>query len=101
MCIYIYATSNYAQHFTRSSDIWAIGCTLFFIIAGTPPFVAINDYQSFRKVEALDYTFPDGFYESAKDLIQKLLVRSSGPLSAARILMVRNPRCSILPIDSA
>ncbi|KAI0760136.1 kinase-like domain-containing protein [Fomes fomentarius] len=59
---------------SSSSDIWAIGCTLFFIIAGTPPFVAINDYQSFRKIEALDYTFPDGFYESAKDLVQKLLV---------------------------
>ncbi|KAI0739082.1 kinase-like domain-containing protein [Daedaleopsis nitida] len=59
---------------SNSSDIWAIGCTLFFLIAGTPPFIAINDYQSFRKIEALDYTFPDNFYENAKDLIQHLLV---------------------------
>ena len=46
------------------------------MVAGTPAFSAINDYQSFRKIEALDYTFPDGFYDVAKDFVQKLVVRS-------------------------
>ncbi|RPD56019.1 kinase-like protein [Lentinus tigrinus ALCF2SS1-6] len=59
---------------SNSSDIWAIGCTVFFMIAGSPPFAAINDYQSFRKIEALDYSFPEGFYDSAKDLVQRLVV---------------------------
>ena len=45
------------------------------MIAGAPAFAAINDYQSFRKIEALDYTFPDGFYDVAKDFVQKLVVR--------------------------
>ena len=63
-----------------SSDLWAIGCTLFFMVAGTPPFAAINDYQSFRKIEALDYTFPEGFYDSAKDLVQRLVVCLSNDL---------------------
>ena len=58
-----------------SSDIWAIGCTLFFMVAGYPAFAAINDYQSFRKIEALDYTFPEDFYETARDLVQRLVVR--------------------------
>lgn len=58
-----------------SSDIWAVGCTAFFLIAGTPPFAAINDYHSFRKIETLDYTFPEGFYGTAKDLVQRLVVR--------------------------
>ncbi|KAI0631002.1 kinase-like protein [Trametes polyzona] len=59
---------------SNSSDIWAIGCTVYFLIAGTPAFAAINDYHSFRKIEALDYTFPDGFYDTAKDLVQRILV---------------------------
>ena len=58
----------------QSSDLWAIGCTVYFVIAGVPAFAAINDYQSFRKIEALDYTFPEGFYDAAKDLVQRLLV---------------------------
>ncbi|OSD01396.1 kinase-like protein [Trametes coccinea BRFM310] len=59
---------------SKSSDIWAIGCTVYFVIAGVPAFAAINDYQSFRKIEALDYTFPEGFYDVAKDLVQRILV---------------------------
>ncbi|RDX47215.1 kinase-like protein [Lentinus brumalis] len=59
---------------SNSSDFWAIGCSLFFMVAGHPAFAAINDYQSFRKIEALDYTFPEGFYDSAKDLVQRLVV---------------------------
>ncbi|KAI0822930.1 kinase-like protein [Trametes gibbosa] len=59
---------------SNSSDLWAIGCTLYFLIAGMPAFAAINDYQSFRKIEALDYTFPDKFYDIAKNLVQSLLI---------------------------
>ncbi|KAI0642597.1 kinase-like domain-containing protein [Trametes meyenii] len=57
-----------------SSDLWAVGCTVYFVIAGMPAFAAINDYQSFRKIEALDYMFPDGFYDVAKDLVRRLVV---------------------------
>ena len=83
---------------TRSSDLWAIGCTVYFMVAGTPAFAAINDYQSFRKIEALDYTFPEGFYDAAKDLIQRLVVRSNEPLCIAFVerdtgaRTVRSPR---------
>ncbi|KAI8976664.1 kinase-like protein [Trametes punicea] len=63
-----------AKSTSKSSDLWAIGCTVYFIIAGIPAFAAINDYQSFRKIEALDYTFPEGFYDVTKDFVQRLLV---------------------------
>ncbi|CDO77081.1 hypothetical protein BN946_scf184473.g25 [Trametes cinnabarina] len=59
---------------SKSSDIWAIGCTVYFIVAGVPAFAAINDYQSFRKIESLSYSFPDGFYDVAKDFVQRILV---------------------------
>ncbi|KAF8524221.1 kinase-like domain-containing protein [Gautieria morchelliformis] len=57
-----------------SSDIWAIGCILYYFIVGQSPFLALNDYLSFKKIEALDYTFPDGFDPDAKHLVQRLLV---------------------------
>lgn len=49
------------------------------MVAGTPAFAAINDYQSFRKIETLDYTFPEGFYDVAKGFMQKLVVWSLPP----------------------
>ena len=73
VCDYVLSTNTY--DYIISSDLWAIGCSTYFMIAGAPAFAAINDYQSFRKIEALDYTFPDGFYDVAKDFVQKLVVR--------------------------
>ena len=49
------------------------------MVAGTPAFAAINDYQSFRKIETLDYTFPEGFYDVAKGFMQQLVVWSLPP----------------------
>ena len=72
-----------------SSDLWAIGCTIYFLVVGTPAFAAINDYQSFRKIEALDYIFMDGFDDSAKDLIQRLLVCDTRPCDGGFYLIQR------------
>lgn len=44
------------------------------MISGQPPFRAINEYQIWRKIHNLDYQFPDGFSETAKDLVRRLLV---------------------------
>ena len=41
---------------------------------GEPPFKAGNEYQTFQKIVALDYAFPDGFPEVARDLVERLLV---------------------------
>ncbi|KAM0718448.1 hypothetical protein Q7P37_005518 [Cladosporium fusiforme] len=52
----------------KSSDLWAFGCILFQLIAGRPPFKAANEYLTFQKILSLEYTFPDGFPEVARDL---------------------------------
>ena len=46
------------------------------MIAGRFAFHGLSEYLTWQKVKAVDYTFPDGFDDQAKDLVQKLLVKS-------------------------
>lgn len=46
------------------------------MITGRFAFHGLSEYLTWQKVKALDYTFPDGFDEQAKDLVGKLLVKS-------------------------
>ncbi|GAA5903047.1 PDK1 family serine/threonine-protein kinase [Sporobolomyces salmoneus] len=57
-----------------SSDFWALGCILFQMLAGRPPFQARTEYLMFQKIMNLEYEFPLGFPPEAKDLVEKLLV---------------------------
>ncbi|CCG84802.1 protein of unknown function [Taphrina deformans PYCC 5710] len=58
----------------KSSDLWALGCILYQLIAGKPPFKAVNEYQTFQKIVHLDYAIPTNFPPRAADLIKRLLV---------------------------
>ncbi|CAH3105674.1 unnamed protein product [Pocillopora meandrina] len=58
----------------KSSDLWALGCIIYQLLSGLPPFRAGNEYQIFKKIIALDYEFPSGFPEVPKGLVQSLLI---------------------------
>ncbi|ORX60074.1 kinase-like protein [Piromyces finnis] len=58
----------------KSSDFWALGCIIYQLLAGRPPFKASNEYQTFQKIIKLEYELPDEIPDVAKDLIKKLLV---------------------------
>ncbi|XP_062448881.1 3-phosphoinositide-dependent protein kinase 1-like [Rhea pennata] len=61
----------------KSSDLWALGCIIYQLIAGLPPFRAGNEYLIFQKIIKLEYDFPEKFFPKAKDLVEKLLVRDT------------------------
>lgn len=56
-----------------ATDLWALGCIIYQMIAGLPPFRESSDYLIFQKVSECKYEFPEGFDEDAKDLVEKLL----------------------------
>ncbi|XP_076241255.1 phosphoinositide-dependent kinase 1 isoform X1 [Calliopsis andreniformis] len=59
---------------SRASDLWALGCIVYQMVAGLPPFRSRSEYMIFQKILKLDYEIPDGFCELAKSLVSQLLV---------------------------
>lgn len=60
---------------SRASDLWALGCIIYQMVAGLPPFRDHGEYQIFQKIVAVNYEVPEGFCELARDLIEKLLIK--------------------------
>lgn len=64
-----------AKETSKSSDYWALGCIIYQMIAGRFTFHGLSEYLTWQKIKRLEYTFPEGFDEQAKDLVQCLLVK--------------------------
>lgn len=60
---------------SQSSDLWAIGCIIYQMIAGHFAFQGLSEYLTLQKIKQMDYSFPEGFDEQAKNLVSRLLVR--------------------------
>ncbi|EFX72775.1 putative PDK-1 [Daphnia pulex] len=60
-----------------ASDLWAIGCVLYQMLEGNPPFQARSEYAIFQKILKLEFEYPALFPSVAQDFISKLLVIDS------------------------
>ena len=59
------------------SDIWSLGCTIFQVLSGCPPFHEKSEYLIFQRVLALDLQFPPGIHADAHDLISKMVAEDA------------------------
>ncbi|KAG2740779.1 kinase-like protein, partial [Suillus brevipes Sb2] len=60
---------------SKSSDLWALGCLIYQMISGRFTPQVLSEHLTWKKIKSLNYTFPDGFDEDAKDLLRRLFVR--------------------------
>ena len=64
---------------SKATDSWALGCILYQLFVGFPPFIGGSEYLIFQKSIEAKYIFPKGIIDSqGMDLIQKLLKLDSG-----------------------
>lgn len=56
-------------------DLWALGCIIYQMLEGRPPFKAATEYLTFQKVMACEFTIPSHFSSEAQDLVNHLLVK--------------------------
>ena len=57
----------------RRCDLWALGCIIYQLNSGKLAFKGNTDFVIFNKILDLEYSFPDGFNETIKDLVVKFL----------------------------
>lgn len=55
------------------TDIWSLGCLLYTLLVGTPPFETLNMQKTFKRIEVGEYYMPKNLSPEAKDLIRRML----------------------------
>ncbi len=67
------ATKDHADGYCFPADIWAIGIIAYALLNGHPPFETPDVKETYRKISALNFKFPDSFSIEARDFIMSIL----------------------------
>jgi 3-phosphoinositide dependent protein kinase-1 len=59
------------------TDTWSLGCTIFQVLAGLPPFHGASEYLIFLRVMDYDLKFPPGVDAQAEDLIRRMMAKDA------------------------
>lgn len=56
------------------TDMWAMGCILYQLFNGVPPFKGTTEYLTFEKIVAVEYSYRNAVPPSVKEIIDQILV---------------------------
>jgi len=62
-----------SQPYGLQTDLWSVGCILYALLTGTPPFECPSVQDTLLKIRKGKFKLPDHMSEPVQDLVRKLL----------------------------